>query len=199
MHLTRFPGALIFVLCLAVADCGRATHGDMTDITGVMPSLAFSMIRANDDAPVGAANYRGKAVLLYFGYTHCPDECPTTLAHLATTLKQLGQSANSVRVLFVTVDPERDSIPVLKTYVRSFGPQIDALRGSPNAVATLARRYRVLYTVTAASPGGPYSVMHSDSVFMFDGRGQARFVTTSTDDSEALAQRIRQLLADGWY
>ncbi|MGH6875783.1 MAG: SCO family protein [Rhizomicrobium sp.] len=194
MHFTRLSGALFLLLFLNVAGCGRATYGGTTDVTGVMPSLDFSMIRANDGAPVTAANYRGKAVLLYFGYTHCPDECPTTLANLAGTLKKLGPNADKVRVLFVTVDPERDSITILKTYVRAFAPEIDGLRGNPNVIAALARRYRVLYTVTADSPGHPYSVMHSNSLFMFDRSGRARFATTSTSDSAELARQIRQLL-----
>src|SRR5215469_2526681 len=94
---------LVLVLCLAAAACGRATQADTTDISGVMPSLSFSMVRANDGLPVNAASYRGKIVLLYFGYTHCPDECPTTLANLAVALRRVGPDAKSVRVLFVTV------------------------------------------------------------------------------------------------
>jgi protein SCO1/2 len=158
-----------------------------------MPRLAFAMTRSNDDAAVTATNYRGKAVLLYFGYTHCPDECPMTLANLASALKLLGPNAERVRVLFVTVDPARDTIPVLKSYVKVFAPQIDGLRGSANAVAEFARRYRVIYEVTPDSPARSYSVMHSDSVFMFDRSGRARFVTLQTSDTATLARRIAQL------
>ncbi|HWE07084.1 MAG TPA: SCO family protein [Rhizomicrobium sp.] len=182
-----------FALMLTVAGCGRPARSDTTSIAGVMPRLAFAMIRANDDAAVTAANYRGKAVLLYFGYTHCPDECPTTLANLASALKLLGPNAERVRVLFVTVDPSRDTIPALKSYVKVFAPQIDGLRGSANAVEELARRYRVIYEVTPVSPAHSYSVMHSDSVFMFDGSGRAQFVTLQTNDTAALARRIAQL------
>jgi protein SCO1/2 len=185
--------ALALALCLVGAACGRATQADMTDISGIMPPLAFSMTRANDGTAVNAASYRGKIVLLYFGYTHCPDICPTTLSNIAVALGRLGRKANDVRVLFVTVDPARDTIPVLKNYVNAFAPQIDGLRGSGNAIAALTRRYRVLYAVTPAAPGRAYDVMHSDSLFLFDTTGHARFVTTSPQDAAALAARIKSL------
>jgi protein SCO1/2 len=188
-----FARAFAFALILTAAGCGPPTHNDTTDISGVMPPLKFTMIRANDNAAVTAADYRGKAVLLYFGYTHCPDECPTTLANLASALKRLGPDADGVRVLFITVDPSRDAIPVLKSYVKAFAPQIDGLRGSANAVASLARRYRVIYEVTPAASGRPYSVMHADSLFVFDRWGRARFVTMRTNDAAALARRIAEL------
>jgi protein SCO1/2 len=98
-----------------------------------------------------------------------------------------------VRALFVTVDPARDTIPLLGRYVRAFSPQIDGLRGSDNAIAVLARRYRVLYAITPTEQGRAYEVMHSDSLFLFDGTGRARFVLTSTADTAALASRIEKL------
>ena len=185
--------ACFLLLSLVLAACGRASHGDTTDISGVMPPLAFNMTRANDGAQVSAADYRGKIVLLYFGYTHCPDECPTTLANLALAMKRLGPEASQVRVLFVTVDPVRDSPAVLKSYVAAFAPQIDGLRGSANNLAALARRYRVIYSVEPATPTHTYDVMHSDSLFAFDKSGHARFVTLSTDDTGALSSRIKSL------
>jgi protein SCO1/2 len=182
---------LVLAFLLAQSSCGRVTRKETTDITGVMPSLSFSMTRANDGMTVDAADYRGKAVLLYFGYTHCPDECPATLANLAGALKCLGTGADKVRVLFVTVDPNRDTLPILKSYVEAFAPQIDGLRGSANALAALARRYRVIYAQSPASPGQPYSMMHSDSLFGFDRSGRARFVTTRTDNACAVAELVR--------
>ena len=183
----------VLALCLVATACGRNRQADTTDISGVMPTLAFVMTRANDGARVDAASYRGKEVLLYFGYTHCPDECPTTLSNLAAALKQLGTEATDVRVLFVTVDPARDTIPVLKKYVNAFAPQVDGLRGSDNAIAALARRYRVIYSVASATPQHDYEVMHSDSLFMFDKSGRARLVTMSTQDTAALVRQIESL------
>jgi protein SCO1/2 len=188
---------VIVAAALLLASCGRGeVRQGASDITGVMPSLAFSMTRANDGATVRGDSYRGKAVALYFGYTHCPDECPTTLANLANVLKALGSRAKDVRVLFVTVDPARDTRPTLKAYVNTFAPQIDGLRGTDDQIAALARRYRVLYRVTPASQGKGTEVMHSVSTFFFDPSGNARLVTTRTDDTNAIAADVKRLLGD---
>jgi protein SCO1/2 len=185
----------LLVVLLTLAACGRGeTRPGASDISGVMPDLSFKMTRANDSAAVTADSYRGKAVLLYFGYTHCPDECPTTLANLANALRDLGPRANDVRVLFVSVDPQRDTLPILKAYVSTFAPQIDGLRGTDDQIAALARRYRVLYRVTPASGSKGAEVMHSDSTFFFDPSGQARFVTTRTEDTKTIARDMTRLL-----
>jgi protein SCO1/2 len=181
---------------LMLAACGRGeVRPGASDISGIMPDLSFKMTRANDGAAVTAASYRGKAVLLYFGYTHCPDECPTTLANLANALHQLRPRANNVRVLFVSVDPARDTLPTLKAYVSTFAPQIDGLRGTDDQIAALARRYRVLYRLTPTSGGKDTQVIHSDSTFFFDPSGHARLVTTRTDDTKSLVADIRRLLS----
>jgi protein SCO1/2 len=106
-------------------------------------------------------------------------------------LQKLGPDANKVRVLFVTVDPGRDTLPVLKKYVAAFAPQIDGLRGSDNALADLARRYRIAYSVKTQPK---YEVMHSSAVFFFDATGRARLVTLTTDDTAGLAQDVKRLL-----
>jgi protein SCO1/2 len=184
-----------FLSALLLAACGpAAVSWHMTNITGAMPPLSFSMVRANDGKSVSAEGYRGKIVILYFGYTHCPDICPATLANLSNMLQQLKSGARDVRILFVTVDTNRDTADVLSAYVKSFAPQVDGLRGSGDALMTLARRYRVAYQVTPDSPGHPYSVMHSDAVFFFDRTGRARLVTTTTDDVAAIASDVHTLL-----
>jgi protein SCO1/2 len=182
----------VLALTLLLAACGRGgPSAGVTDITGAMPDLNFAMTRANDGAAVSAGEYRGKAVILYFGYTHCPDECPATLANFTAMLHALGRRANDVRVLFVTVDPTRDTAPVLKSYVNAFAPQVDGLRGTPDETASFARRYRVLYSVKPAPAGE--EVMHSNAVFLFDGKGHAREVMTDTDDIRALAADVKAL------
>lgn len=138
---------------------------------------------------VDATQFRGKVVALYFGYTHCPDVCPATLANLADMLGKVHSP--DVRVLFVTVDPSRDTVPVLTEYTKAFSSQIVGLRGSDNQLAALARTYRVAYSVKA---GPPYEVMHSNAVFFFDRDGKARLVTTDTTDTAAMAQDVKQLL-----
>jgi len=153
-----------------------------------MPKLIVS------HALVTADWYRGRVVILYFGYTHCPDICPTTLANLSEVLKRLDTRAYDVAVLFVSVDPDRDTLDVLGNYVRGFAKQIDGLSGPPNGLAALTRRYRVLYRVTKDSRGHPYEVMHSNSVFFFDRSGRARLVTTSTDDLAGITDDVKRLL-----
>jgi protein SCO1/2 len=183
--------ALAFFLLLATCGRGEIRPG-VSDISGAMPDLAFAMTRANDGAGVTAADYRGKAVVLYFGYTNCPDECPATLANLAHVMKVLGPRAKDVRVLFVTVDPARDSLPALKKYVEAFAPQIDGLRGTPDQIDKFARTYRVLYSVKPVGKGE--EVMHSDAAFLFDARGRAREVMLSTDDTKAIAVDLSRML-----
>jgi protein SCO1/2 len=183
----------VLICLLTLAACGRGEmRPGVTDISGVMPDLKFAMTRANDGAAVTQESYRGKVTLLYFGYTHCPDVCPATLSNLADVLKDLGPRANDVRVLFVSVDPARDTLPELKSYVTAFAPQIDGLRGSPNAIAMLAQRFRVLYSVTQTPHGE--EVMHSGSVFFFDRDSHAREVMIQTSDERAIANDIEALL-----
>lgn len=182
----------VFALALLIAACSKQDAGwHATDITGAMPPLAFSMTRANDGKPVSEADYRGKIVVLYFGYTHCPDICPTTLANLAEALARLGAKADDVHVLFVTVDPNRDTLDLMKGYVNSFAAQVDGLRGTDNQIAALARRYRVAYSVT---PGANYEVMHSNAVFFFGRDGRAHLVSTDTKDIDALTADLKRLL-----
>jgi protein SCO1/2 len=179
---------------LALAGCGGGKPWHATDITGAMPKLQFRMERANDRQIATADNYRGRVVILYFGYTHCPDVCPATLANLAEILKRLDTRAYEVAVLFVSVDPDRDTPEVLAKYVQSFGREFDGLTGPPNGLMALTRRYRVLYRVTKASDGQPYTVTHSNAVFIFDRSGAARLVATSTDDIAGLTDDIKRLL-----
>lgn len=137
-----------------------------------LPRLAFTMTRASDGKTVTAANYRGKVVLLYFGYTSCSDICPATLLNVTTILKAMSKEADSVRVLFVTVDPNRDTLAVLKRYTGSFAPQVVGLRGTPAQIAALAGRYHAPYSVTPADRGHPYEVTHSAAIYVFDANGQ---------------------------
>jgi protein SCO1/2 len=176
--------ALFCVLLLA--GCYKPSW-HMTDITGGMPRLSFYMTA--NGKPVTASDFRGKAVALYFGYSHCPDVCPATLANLTDMAGKVHSP--DLRILFVTVDPDRDTDQVLSDYAKAFSPQMVGLRGSANELADLARRYRVAYTVTK---GPPYEVMHSNAVFFFDRDGRARLVTTDTADTAAIADDVKRLL-----
>ncbi|HJW41398.1 MAG TPA: SCO family protein [Rhizomicrobium sp.] len=189
MKLAQFLGLAAFV---ALAACSRQDAGShATDVTGALPALDFTMMRANDGREVQGSDYAGKVAILYFGYTHCPDICPTTLSDLADALRKLGPQADEVRVLFVTVDPNRDTLDVMKGYVASFAPQIDGLRGTPDELTALTRRYRIAFSVT---PGPPYEVMHSNAVFFFDKAGRARLVSTDVSRPDEVAADLKKVL-----
>lgn len=177
---------VVAALLLLLAGCSRSGW-HMTNISGAMPQLDFHLSR--DGHPVSGADFRGKVVALYFGYTHCPDVCPETLANLTNMLDKVASP--DVVVLFVTVDPGRDTAQVLDEYTHAFSPQIVGLRGSANNLAILARTYRVAYSV---KKGPPYEVMHSNAVFFFDRDGKARLVTTDTSDTTAMATDVKRLL-----
>jgi protein SCO1 len=179
--MTRRLGTVL-AACLALvllAGCGNGSTWHAVDVTGSLPPLSFTMTRSEDGKQVTQADYRGETVLLYFGYTNCPDVCPTTLSEVHDILARLGPDAQHVRMLFVTVDPNRDTTPVLAAYVKNFGTEIDGLRGTPDELAALARRYRVEYSVTPASGNHPYDVTHSSAIFVFDGSGAARLIVAS--------------------
>lgn len=183
--------ALIALLALTLlASCSPQKPWHATNITGSMPELSFHMQRASDGAQVTGESFKGQIVLLYFGYTHCPDVCPTTLADLGDVMQKLGPEASKIRVLFVTVDPGRDNLEILKLYTRSFGPEFDGLLGSKNEIATLAKRYRVAYSVKTKPD---YVVMHTSAVFVFDPSGRARLVTLDTKDTAALAEDLKRV------
>ncbi|MGH6817835.1 MAG: SCO family protein [Methylovirgula sp.] len=161
-----------------LAGCNESKFHSI-DISGELPSLAFTMTRAADHKEVTQADYRGQVVLLYFGYTFCPDICPTTLTNVHDVLRDLGPDAKQVRVLFVTVDPNRDTLPILADYVKNFGLHMEGLRATPDELATLARRYRFVCSVKPATKDHPYEVTHSSTIYVFDGTGTARLLVSS--------------------
>jgi protein SCO1/2 len=177
---------MALALALFLAGCGKPGW-NMTDISGGSPRLDFHLARASDGAAVTGGNYRGKLVALYFGYSHCPDICPTTLANLTDLARRVGPD---LQILFVTVDPARDTRGVLNDYAHAFTPQMEGLTGTANQLADAARRYRVAYSVKA---GPPHEVMHSNAVFFFDRDGKARLVTTDTSDTAAMAADLSRL------
>lgn len=188
-------------LTAAVLASRPAAAWNSAEISGALPSLEFTLTRASDGQTVTAADFKGKIVLLYFGYTMCPDACPTTLLNISEMLKALGQQANDVRVLFVTVDPTRDTLPVLKQYTEAFGPQVVGLRGTPDQLATLAKRYRASYSVQPAANGHDYEVTHSSALYVFDRQGQVKLLFSGlslakTDTAPELAD-LRELVTYG--
>ena len=188
-------------LALGAPSRARAAPWHNIDVAGSVPALDFAMTDAATGRPVTAADFRGRIVLLYLGYTNCPDVCPLTLHNVAVILHRLGAAAKEVRVLFVTVDPHRDTLAALHRYTALFGPQFVGLRPDANQLARLARRYRLAYSVTPARDGQPYTVLHSAAVYVFDRTGAARLLVPSlastTPDLAGTAADLRRLLRPG--
>ena len=168
----------------------------LTDISGHMPDLAFSL--TNDEGkPVTAADYRGKVTLLYFGYTHCPDVCPLTLAQLHVVMQQLGPVADQVRILFVSVDPARDTPEIMHAYVNAFDPHAVGLSGANATVEALAKRYRSAFTREPPRGDGAYEVSHSSAIYVFDQKGRARLLVTPSHKQPDLVHDLHLLINTG--
>lgn len=184
---------LAFALAL-LAACHRGEPAwQLPNVRGHLPDLQFNL---TDDLgkPANAAEYRGKVVLVYFGYTHCPDVCPLTLVHLHLLLQKLGAAADNVHVLFISVDPARDTPPLLHQYVIAFDPRVTGLTGTPAEIAALAKRYRVAFNPEHAKPDGSYEVSHSSAIYIFDREGRARLLATPDDSQAAIEHDLRLLL-----
>lgn len=169
---------------------------ELTNISGHMPDLQFQLTDDHGKA-VTAADYRGKVVLLFFGYTHCPDVCPLTLAQMHVALGKLGAQAEDVRILFVSVDPGRDTPSVLHAYVNAFDKRAVGLTGSPRAIEKLSKRYRSAFTREPAGQGGNYEVTHSSATYVFDREGRARLLSTPGTPQGALVHDLKLLLDTG--
>jgi len=186
---------LLAVLALAaLAGCGA--HGpsfDGSDVTGSSFGRDFTLTD-----PTGRtrtlADYKGKAVAVFFGYTQCPDVCPTTLAALAGAMKILGPDADRVQVLFVTVDPERDTPELLAQYVPAFDPRFVGLRGDAAATERTAREFKIIYQKVPGTAPGRYTVDHSAGTFLFDPQGRLRVYEGNAASPEVFAHDLRALL-----
>jgi protein SCO1/2 len=177
------------------------------NITGVSPALSLRMQTTPDGRDVTQDDFRGSLVMLYLGYTSCPDACPLVMQNMATAFSQMGALSNQVRFLFVTVDPGRDSLKALGDYTAAFGPQFTGLRGDTNGLERIARRYRLAYSVTPADDPRAYEVSHSDAVYVFDRQLNARLllpsIATADADIDGVAADLTRLAAEppsrwGW-
>ena len=144
---------------------------------------------------VTSDSLKGKPTLIYFGYTYCPDVCPTSLLLMQTAIDKLGpDAAKKVNLVFITIDPERDTPELMKGYVENFGPTFLGLTGTPEQVAAAARAYRVYYQKVPGKDGAPYLMDHSSIVYLLDRNG--RFVTHFTHEAkaESIAAGVQRLL-----
>lgn len=190
-----FPSVLALLLVAFIAGCDRTSDKQtfqLSDITGAEFGRDFSLTDHNGRART-LADFRGKVVTVFFGFTHCPDVCPTTLAEMAQVMRELGPDAEKVQVLFITVDPERDTPEVLRQYVPAFHPSFLGLYGDADATARTAKEFKVFYQKQPL-PGGGYSVDHSAGTYIYDRQGRLRLYASYGSGAAKLLHDIRILL-----
>jgi len=194
--LTTIWRSSVLLVALLVAACSPdAPKFRGTDITGADFGKELALT-GHDGKPRTLADFRGKVVVLFFGYTHCPDVCPTTLVEMAEVMKKLGKDAARVQVLFVTVDPERDTPEVLGQYVPAFDPRFLGLYGDLAATQRAAKEFKIFYEKRAGSAPGAYTVDHSGQSYVIDPQGQLRLFVRYDRIAQDLADDLRALLAE---
>ncbi len=183
---------------LALAGCDRFLPGHGTpfngvDITGSDLGPDFRLIDHNG-TPRSLADFRGKVVTMFFGFTHCPDVCPTTLSDMAHALKALGPDAQRVQVLFVTVDPKRDTPELLKSYVPAFHPSFLGLHGDAAAIAKVTKDFKIYAAERPGRTPESYTVDHSAQTLVFDATGRLRLMLAYGTPGEKIAADLKILL-----
>jgi len=182
------------VLVTGLAGCAKkpvAFQG--IDITGADYARQLNLSDADGKART-LADFKGKVAVVFFGYTQCPDVCPTTLAEIAAVKKQLGADGDKVVGVFVSIDPERDTAPVLKAYVEAFGKDFVALRGSVDETKAVAREFKVFFAKVPGTTDGSYTMDHTANSYVFDPQGRVRLAERYGAGPEALAQDVKALL-----
>ena len=187
---------LLLVVFLGVSQAGCKQSElpapfHASDISAMFTEADFHLTDHNGK-PRSLADFHGKAVALFFGYTHCPDVCPTTLADLSQALQTLGKDADKVQVLFITVDPERDKPEMLAKYVPAFNPTFLGLHGDAEATAQAAKAFYIGYEKRPTASG--YNVDHSTGTFLIDPKGKVRLRAPYGQRADWLAEDIRLLL-----
>jgi protein SCO1 len=182
----------------ALAACSVADKPQFksVDITGADYARDFRLPDV-DGHVRSLADFKGKAVIVFFGYTQCPDACPTTLSEIAEAKKMLGADGARVQPVLITVDPERDKPQMLKAYVQNFGPDFVALRGTPEQTAAAAKDFKVFYRKVEGDRPGSYSIDHSAGSYVYDAQGHLRLYTRYGSGAQALAADLKILLQQG--
>ncbi|TVT57457.1 MAG: SCO family protein [Azoarcus sp. PHD] len=165
-----------------------------TDITGADYGKTLALDDHNG-TPRTLADFSGKVVTIFFGYTQCPDVCPTNLSTMSEVMRKLGPEADKVQVLFVTVDPERDTAALLAQYVPVFDKRFLGLVGDPDATAAVAKDFRVFYRKSGDTEGGNYTVDHSAGTYVFDPSGMLRLYVKHGETADNISEDIGRLLA----
>lgn len=180
---------------LLAAGCGGDESWQTKDIGGMMPDLEFTLTSESGET-VTAKDYRGTVNLLFFGYTHCPDICPITLGRLRGVMNRLpDETADRVRVLFVSVDPARDGPESLREYTEQFGDNFVGLTGTRDQLDRLTKRYRTTYGYGEPDEQGNYEVSHGSAVYAFDPDGNVRLLIRDENSVESIASDLERLAA----
>ena len=191
---TAFAAVLVLVAGVLIGIAFRdRTQGVAGSPLGAAIGGKFSLVDQNGK-PFTDSDLKGKWQLVFFGYTHCPDVCPTALNDLSLALDQLGAKEKQVGIVFISVDPDRDTPDVLKSYVESFGGPIEALTGTPDQVAQAAKDYRVFYAKHPLADGG-YDMDHSALIYVLDPEGRFTATFTPDDTSDTMAARLKKLVS----
>lgn len=198
MKTRRFLLALAAAGALALAGCERAApphRFNAIDLTGASYAQGFNLPDFNGK-PRTLADFKGKVTVVFFGYTQCPDACPTTMAELSGILKTLGPDASRVQVVFITVDPSRDTAALLKNYVTNFRPDFLALRGDEAQTQQVIRDFKVLVEKVPGKTADSYTIDHTAGTYIFDPMGRIRLFASQSLDPAMLTADIRALLAE---
>jgi protein SCO1 len=192
--LSLWRGLVVLCAALLLACTPDAPKFNTTDITGA-PFAKTLALTDHTGKPQTLENFKGKVVLVSFGFTHCPDVCPTTLANWAEAIKQLGDAGKDVQGLFVTVDPERDTPALLSQYVPAFNPTFLGLLGNAEQTKAAATEFKVIYQKAAGATPETYTVDHSTATYVFDRAGRVRLMATHNTPVSALTSDLKVLLA----
>ena len=195
---------LAALLCVALAGC------DKLGLSSSAPALAFrgADITGADYARTLAlpdvtgrqrtlADFKGKVTVVFFGYTQCPDVCPTTMAELAQVKKSLGADGDKLQGVFVTIDPERDTPEILKSYMASFDPSFVALRGTVEQTQAAAKEFKIYFEKVPGKTEGSYTMDHTAGAFILDAKGNARVFERYGAGADGLVNDVKALIAPG--
>ena len=187
----------LLMLTFLLAACGQKAAAPPaflnTDLTGLDYAQGFALTDHTGKART-LADFKGKVVLMFFGYTQCPDVCPTTMTELATVMQDLGPQAEQVQVLFVTVDPQRDTQALLAQYVPAFDARFIGLYGDAAATAKVAREFKVFYAKVEGATTGSYTVDHTAGSYVFDRNGKIRLFVRNGQGAAPITHDLKILL-----
>ena len=196
--MTLALGLMLGAAVLPLAGCDKVVGPGAfkgIDITGADYAKTLDLTDA-DGRRRTLADFKGKVTLVFFGFTQCPDVCPTTMAELAEVKRSLGPDGARVQGIFVTVDPARDTAELLKAYAANFGPDIIGLRGTPEQTTAAAKEFKVFFNKVPGKTDTSYTVDHTAGSYIFDAKGKLRLFTRYGSGAQALADDLKILLAE---